>query len=60
MKLVRMNISVPSDIKTKLDALRAQGITASGFIRHLLEREFYRRARPRGRSSANQPIRGRR
>lgn len=40
MKLIRMNISVPSDIKAKLDALRAQGTTASGFIRNVLEREL--------------------
>ena len=40
MKLIRMNISVPSDIKAKLDALRAQGTTASGFIRSVLEREL--------------------
>jgi hypothetical protein len=40
VKLIRMNISVPSDIKAKLDALRAHGTTASGFIRSVLEREL--------------------
>ncbi len=40
MKLIRMNISVPSDIKAKLDALRAHGTTASGFIRSVLVREL--------------------
>lgn len=40
MKLMRMNISVPTSFKTKFDALRAKGTTASGFIRGLIEREF--------------------
>jgi len=40
MKMVRLNIQVPEPIKTKLDALRGQGYTAAGFIRHLLEREL--------------------
>lgn len=40
MKLIRMNISVPASLKTKLDALRANGTTASGFIRAVLEREL--------------------
>jgi hypothetical protein len=40
MKTIRMNISLPVPLKVKLDALRAQGTTASGFIRHLVEREF--------------------
>jgi hypothetical protein len=40
MKMVRMLIQVPEPIKTKLDGLREQGTTASGFIRHLLEEHF--------------------
>ena len=40
MKQIRMNISIPSDIKAKLDAMRATGSTASGLIRHLLEQHF--------------------
>ena len=36
----RVLIQLPAPLKAKLDALRAQGYTASGFIRHLLEREF--------------------
>ena len=40
MKLVRMNFSVPSDIKAKLDAMRTNGTTASGYIRNVLEREL--------------------
>ncbi len=36
----RMVISIPKSLKVKLDALRTQGYTASGFIRALLEREL--------------------
>lgn len=40
MKMTRLLIQIPAPIKAKLDALRAQGTTASGYIRALLEREF--------------------
>lgn len=40
MKMVRLLIQVPEPIKVRLDALRREGTTASGFIRHLLERHF--------------------
>ena len=40
MKMERVLIQLPSDLKTKLDSLRSQGYTASGFIRALLEREL--------------------
>ena len=40
MKMVRLLIQVPAPIKAKLDALRTQGTTASGLIRHLLETHF--------------------
>lgn len=40
MKMMRLNIQIPSSVKAKLDALRAQGTTASGFIRNLLEQHF--------------------
>ena len=40
MRMVKTIISLPVPLKAKLDALRGQGYTASGFIRHLLEREF--------------------
>jgi len=43
MEMVKIMVQVPKPIKAKLDALRAQGTTASGFIRSLLEREFKRR-----------------
>ena len=40
MKMVRMLIQVPEPLKARLDALRLEGTTASGFIRHLLEAHF--------------------
>lgn len=40
MKMVRLLIQVPEPIKARLDALRQEGTTASGFIRHLLEDYF--------------------
>jgi mannitol/fructose-specific phosphotransferase system IIA component len=40
MKIQRMMIQLPASLKAKLDALRTQGTTASGYIRALLEREF--------------------
>jgi len=36
----RVLIQLPTDLKAKLDALRTQGYTASGYIRALLEREL--------------------
>ena len=48
-KMVRMMILVPASIKAQLDALRSQGITASGYIRSLIEREFNRKSK-KGRS----------
>ena len=38
--MVKLLIQVPGPIKAKLDALRSQGYTASGFIRSVLEREL--------------------
>lgn len=40
MKMVRMLINVPASLKAKLDAMRKQGTTSSGYIRALLEREL--------------------
>ena len=40
MKMVRVLIQLPRPLKAKLDTLRQQGTTASGFIRSLVEREF--------------------
>ena len=42
MRMERVIIQLPVDLKRKLDALRAQGYTAAGFIRSLLERELNR------------------
>ena len=40
MSMIKMLIHVPAPLKAKLDGLRSQGYTASGFIRALLEREL--------------------
>ena len=40
MKMERLLIQLPKGLKAKLDALKAQGYTASGYIRALLEREL--------------------
>ncbi len=42
MKMKRVLVALPEPLKRKLDALRAQGYTAAGFIRSLLERELNR------------------
>ena len=36
-KLVRIVIQLPMDLKTRLDGLKQQGYTTSGFIRAMLE-----------------------
>jgi hypothetical protein len=40
MKMERVLIQLPKPLKARLDALRTQGYTASGYIRSLLEREL--------------------
>jgi hypothetical protein len=40
MKMQRLNIQLPADLKTKLDAARKRGTSAAGLIRHLLEQHF--------------------
>jgi hypothetical protein len=40
MKMQRIVTQLPQSLKAKLDALRVQGITASGFIRNLLTQYF--------------------
>ena len=40
MRMTRMNIQLPKSLKAKVDALRADGTTASGLIRRLLN-EFF-------------------
>ena len=38
MQMVRIQVQLSLALKRKLDALRAQGYTAAGYIRSLLER----------------------
>ncbi|MEC4687167.1 MAG: hypothetical protein VST64_02510 [Nitrospirota bacterium] len=40
LRMERIVIQLPTVLKHKLDALRAQGYTAAGYIRSLLEREL--------------------
>ncbi|MEO7862073.1 MAG: hypothetical protein ABIU05_16910 [Nitrospirales bacterium] len=40
MTHVRLLIQLPVRLKSKLDAARKEGTTASGLIRHLLEQHF--------------------
>jgi metal-responsive CopG/Arc/MetJ family transcriptional regulator len=40
MKMQRLNIQLPKDLKRKLDEERRRGISAAGLIRHLLEQHF--------------------
>lgn len=44
----RVIIQLPKPLKAKLDGLKAQGYTASGFIRALLEREFQTNPKKKG------------
>ena len=40
MKMIRVLIQLPQPLKPKLDAERQRGTSASGLIRHLLEKHF--------------------
>jgi hypothetical protein len=40
MEMIKILVHIPKPIKAKLDALRAEGVTASGLIRRLLN-EFF-------------------
>ncbi len=40
VKMERLIIQLPPALKRRLESLRSQGTTASGFIRWLLERHF--------------------
>ncbi len=40
MRMERVIVQLPPALKRKLDALRAHGHTAAGYIRSLLEREL--------------------
>lgn len=40
MKMQRLNIQLPANLKAKLDVERKRGTSAAGLIRHLLEQHF--------------------
>ncbi len=40
MRMQRVLIQLPTEMKAKLDALKAQGYSVSGFIRALIEKEL--------------------
>jgi len=46
----RILIQLPKPLKAKLDALKRQGYTASGYIRALLERELAHTTNTKGGS----------
>ena len=49
MAMTRLNIQLPAPLKAHLEVLRAQGVTASGYIRWLLERELKAAKAQKGR-----------
>ena len=53
MAMVKMLVHLPKPLKAKLDSLRTQGYTASGYIRALLERELNEKeGTPHGRQTS--------
>jgi len=40
MAMTRINVSLPKPLKSKLDALKKHGTSASWFIRKLVEKHF--------------------
>ncbi len=40
MTMTRLVVQLPKSLKSQLDAVRKQGFTASGLIRHLLTQHF--------------------
>jgi metal-responsive CopG/Arc/MetJ family transcriptional regulator len=40
MKMERVMVQLPKSLKAKLDRLRLQGMSISGFVRGVLEREL--------------------
>ncbi len=40
MRMERVIVQLPTSLKARLDALRTEGTTSSGFIRWLLEQHF--------------------
>ena len=57
MKMYRLLLHLPLPLKRKLDALRREGYTASGYIRALLEREFRTNSHRSQRKVGNDKIR---
>ena len=53
MKMHKLLIHVTPLIKARLENLRAQGTTASGYIRALLEGEFSQDRKPKHRVTGN-------
>ena len=51
MKMYRLLIQLPLPLKGKLDVLRRQGYTASGYIRALLERDLMKNQGARKRDA---------
>ncbi len=45
MKQVKVLIQLPMALKARIDRLRVQGYTASGYIRHVLEQHFSTKTR---------------
>jgi hypothetical protein len=43
MKMTKLLINLPDTMKHQLAALRAQGYTVSGYIRHVVEADLKRR-----------------
>ena len=51
--MAKLLIQLPAPLKAKLDALRTQGYTSSGYIRALLERELNEKeGTPHGRQNS--------
>ena len=40
MRMERLLIQIPTEMKAKLDGLRCQGFTISGYVRAVLEKEL--------------------
>ena len=49
MKSRRILVSLPGPVRTELERLRQKGYSASGYIRHLVERDLERRKMQRTR-----------
>ncbi|MDA0740159.1 MAG: hypothetical protein O2999_15005 [Nitrospirae bacterium] len=50
MAMTKLLVHLPVPLKAKLDALKSQGYTASGYIRALLEKELASTTNTKGES----------